>query len=148
MGVDRVVGSKRRSHQGHRAAVGLVVGLDLPLTVVHGVEEQRSRDINGRVWVHAALDRGREDEDLECRSGLAVALRRKVELLVLVSGAGRHGPDVAGLRIDGDDRRGRIGAVGESRVDRVPAGLLKLWIDRRIDLEATFLDRVDAELVD
>src|SRR5439155_9649038 len=143
LSVNRVIGSKRRSHQGHRAAISLAVGLHPPLTVIRSVEEKRSRDINGRVWVHAALDRRGQDEDLECRSGLAVALCGEVELLVLVSRAGRHGPDVAGTRVDGDDCRGRVGAVGEGRVDRIPARLLETWIDRRIDLEPTLLDRVD-----
>ena len=54
-----------------------------------------------------------EDEGLEGRAGLAVALRGEVVLVVLVVRARHHRLDLAAVRVDRDQRRRRVGRVGE-----------------------------------
>ena len=111
------------------------------------VDVQRLRLVVGRVRVHALVDRGGEGEGLEGRAGLAFALGGEVVLVVVVRGRRDHRLDVAGLRIDRDERaRGAAGVeVGGKRGE---AGFLHRGLDRRVDLESAAADGVHAVLLD
>ena len=110
------------------------------------VEVERFRGVVGRVGVDPLLDRGGQDEGLEGRAGLAVALGGEVELALGVVGAGDHRPDVAVAGVDRDQRRGGVGRVGEGRAHRLQADPLQVRVDRRVHLEPAAAHRVDAVL--
>ena len=148
LGEDGVVGGHRRLLEVDRPLVALVGGVDFPVAPVGEVEVERFRAVEGRVRVDPLLDRGGEDEGLEGRAGLAMALGGEVELAGGVVGAGDHRPDVAVAGVDRDQRRGRVGRVGQGRAQRLEADPLQVGIDRRLDLEPAAANGVDPVLVD
>ena len=110
------------ARHGERAAPGdlavvVVVVLRLPDLVVERergrlVERQRRRREVGAPFFGRALERGEVDERLEDRSRLAARRRRAVVLRLVVRAAADHRQDLAGSRIDGDQRR--LGALAAS----------------------------------
>ena len=124
LGEDRVVGGDRRLLEVDRAQVSLVGGVDFPVAPFGQVEVERLRGVIGRVGVDPLLDRRGQDEGLEGRAGLAVALGGEVELAAVVGGAGDHRPNVPVARVDRDECRGGVGRVGEGRAHRFKAHLL------------------------
>ena len=74
---------------------------------------------------------------MKVEPGLAPRLREQVELVLVVSGRdGRHRADRPVLGVDRDHGGGRVVAVVQRLLDRLPGGALEARIDRRVDLEA------------
>ena len=110
------------------------------------IEHVNGADV-GRVGIDALLDRRGEHERLERRTGLAGGLRDEVELVAGIAHDGGHRANRAGARLEGDDRRGRVGLVREDVADRLVREPLQARVDRRVNLEAAFAHRVRAVLL-
>ena len=136
LGEDGVVGGDRRLLQVDPAEVALVGGVHLPVAPLGQVEVERFRGVVGRVGVDALLDRRGQDEGLEGRAGLAVALGGEVELALRRSWSWRPSPRSRRCRDRSRPapRRGR--RVGQGRAHRFQADLLQPRLERRVDLEA------------
>src|SRR3954451_17754015 len=145
--VDRVVGLQRRPGQAHRAAVAVVIGLDVDRSPLRVLELQRLGHVARAVRIDALAQRGHQRHHLERRARLPVALGGEVELRVAVVRRGGHRLDVAVARVDRDDRRGRSDAAEVGR-DRGARLALQLEIDRRVDLHAAAADGAGAVLLD
>ena len=114
-----------------------------------GLVSERRRRVVGGVGVHALRDRRGENNGLEGRSGLPPCLGGEVELIVLLARYNaRHRLDRSRPRIDGDDRRGRVGAVVEVFTDRLFGQTLHARVDRRVDLQPSRLHGLGAVLLD
>ena len=89
----------------------------------------------GRLRRDTAGERRGEDERLERRPGLPLALDGEVELALREARAADHRehPPVPG--IDGDERRLRPVLLRQPLVDRIAGELLEAQVDGRVDLE-------------
>ena len=113
------------------------------LVVVDGEDLLRLRDVEldlprgpDRVRGDALAQGLGEDERLDGRAGLALALGREVERQLLVVVAADHRPDLAGVVVDRDQRGARAVPVGQPGVDRLVGGVLQLAVDRGPDAQA------------
>ena len=107
------------------------------MTIVAGV-------MSVRAFLERVFERREVDERLEHRSGLPARVDGAVELRLVVGAAPDHREDLAGARIDGDERRLRLLplALGEQFVDAnqpVAHGVLRealqVQVERRVDVD-------------
>ena len=95
--------------------------------------------------------RGREHKGLERGAGLALALGREVELVLVVVGTADHREHRAGivLGVDRDERdRGVDAVLGQHRGDRLARDLLQVDVEGRRHLQAAAEGLLRPELVD
>ena len=118
----RVVGVRDRLREVDRPEVLALVVVHLPEASA-GVDRHRLRRGEDRRRRDVLLQRGREHERLERRARLPLALRREVELVLVVVRAADHREHRAGaLRVDRDERGRRVRAVlRQDRRDRIAA---------------------------
>ena len=142
-GEDRVVGEERRLRERNPARVRVLERVDVPVVR----PDERSRQVFGRVRVDLPLHGLREDEELERRPHLPLTVHREVVGEALPLLGERHGADLAGLRIDRDDRARRVALSVERAEDRVRRLRLHLRVERRVDPQAALAHSLGAELV-
>ena len=142
-GVDRVVGEEGRLRERDPARVRVLERVDVPVVRA----DERSRQVLGRVGVDLPLHGLRQDEQLEGRPRLPLTVDREVVRDPLAGLGDRHRADLAGLRIDRDDRARRVALAAERAEDRMRRVGLHLRVERRVDPEAAPADALGAVLV-
>ena len=135
LGEDRVVGVRDRLGEVDRPERLTLVVVHFPEAAARVDRHVLRRGEDAR-RSDSLLQRGREHEGLERRPGLTLALRREVELALVVVLAAHHREHGAGARVERDERRGRARRGGKRRRDRVPRHLLQVHVEGRRHLQA------------
>ena len=143
-GEDRVVGEEGRLCDRDPAGVRVLERLDVP---VAGPQEGGG-EVRRRSRVDLPLNRLREDEHLERRARLPLAVCRDVERDLLTGLGDRHRADLACRRVDRNDRAGRVALAVERAEDRVRRLGLLLGVEGRVDAQAAAPHPLRAVLVD
>ena len=130
-----VARERERAPQRDRPVVLVLVVARRPRLVVERergrlVEDDRRRRDVGAAFGLGPLERGEVDERLEDRSGLPPRADGAVVLRLVVGAAADHREDLAGARIDGDQRRlwmrrFRRARISSTRVEPVADGVLR-----------------------
>src|SRR5205814_10067883 len=101
LGEHGIVRGRDRLHEIDRAEVLALVVVDLPVLVA---EENRDRlRLEGRERRDSFLQGGREDERLERRSRLTLALHGEIELTLVEASSAVHRDDGTVRRVDRDE---------------------------------------------
>ena len=121
--------------QGDLAGVAARVGADVPARALAQVDRLGLRDEDA-LRREPFADRRRQGEGLEGRARLAASVDGHVELLGGEAASADQRLDLVGVRVDGDDRDGRIaGPVEDRRRGRVGVAL-HARVQRRVDPQA------------
>ena len=147
---DGVVGVGQAARERLRARVLALEVVDDELLLAPGARDgedalARRPQRAGRV---ALLQRRGEDERLDRRARLALALGGEVERARRVVAPADHRAHLAALVVDGDHGGRRPGGVGQVLVDRLLGRRLELEVERRVHLEPALERLAGAELVD